>query len=440
MTSRIVTGSHPVIGWPISSLRPEPVGGGGHSQPNFSRAGPWRGRLAGCLAGLTLFAIARAAEPMPASLYSPARDTLVYVGTYTRSTSKGIYVFRLQTQNDEVSQNILLVPLGLAVEASNPSFLELDPKRRLVFAVNENNTFDGQPTGSVSAFAIDPATGKLALLNQRSSGGTGPCHLVLDRSGKNILVANYAGGSVAVLRVEADGRLGEMTARVQHAGKSINPQRQAGPHAHAVTLSADNRFAYVCDLGLDQVLIYRFDAERGTLTPSDPAFVAIKPGSGPRHMAIRPDGRFAYVLNELSSTITAFACDAATGRLTELETVPTLPPYFDGQNSTAEIAILPNGKSLFASNRGHNSLMLFAIDPATGRLTDVEDQATGGKTPRHFGIQPNAKHLAVGNQDSDNILVCRIDDGTGRLKPSGVMAEVPSPACVVFLPPVGEAN
>jgi 6-phosphogluconolactonase len=389
--------------------------------------------LGAWIAAIVSIVSLRAADPMPA--YSPARDTLVYVGTYTQAGSKGIYQFRLQTQNDEVSQNILLVPMGLAVEAENPSFLAVDPKRRLVFAVNETNTFEGQPTGAVSAYAVDSATGRLALINQQPSGGRGPCHLVLDPTGRNLLVANYGSGSVSVIRVEADGRLGPATAKIQHTGRSVHPQRQTGPHAHCVTLDPTNRFAFVCDLGLDQVLIYRFDPDRGTLAPAEPAFATLKPGAGPRHMAFGPEGRFAYVLNELDSTITVFAHDGA-GRLQEVESVPTLPPYFDGRNSTAEIAVLPNGKYLFASNRGFNSVAQFEIDPASGRLRYVEEQATGGKTPRHFGIDPNSRHLAVGNQDSNTILICRIDEATGRLKPSGVLAEAPSPACIVFLPPV----
>jgi 6-phosphogluconolactonase len=363
------------------------------------------------------------------------KDTLVYVGTYTKDRGKGIYLFRLQTRNLEVSQNITLVPLGLAAEAVNPSFLELDLKRRLLFAVNEIDQFEGKSTGAVSAFSIDAATGTLSLLNQRLSMGTGPCHLVLDKERRNLLIANYGGGSVAVLRVGTDGRLGETTAFVQHSGKSVNPQRQTRPHAHCVTLDPANRFAFVCDLGLDKVMTYRFDAAKGTLAPGDPAFTSLEPGAGPRHMVFRPDGRFAYVVNELTSTIAVFGYDSNAGVLKELQTVSTLPEYFDGANSGAEIGMNPSGKYLYVSNRGHNSVVLFGIDQAEGTLTYVEEQGTGGRTPRHFGIEPSAKHLAIGNQESDTVLVCRIDADNGRLKPSGVFASVPSPACVMFLPP-----
>jgi 6-phosphogluconolactonase len=361
-----------------------------------------------------------------------ANATLVYAGTFTGPRSKGIYYFRLQTDNLEVPQNITLVPLGLAAEIDNPSFLELDLKRRLLFAVNEIEK------GAVSAFSIDRGTGKLTLLNQRPSMGNGPCHLVLDKQGKWLLVANYGSGSVAVLPVGADGRLSEASSFVQHTGKSIDPKRQRGPHAHCVTLDRANRFAFVCDLGLDKILTYRFDARHGKLTPGEPAFTMVKAGAGPRHMAFRPDGRFAYVLNEINSTLNAFSYNEKTGVLTELQAISSLPAYYDGPNSGAEVAVHPSGKFLYASNRGNNTVVLFGIDAVKGTLTYIEEQGTGGKTPRYFGIEPSAKHMAIGNQDSDTILACQIDAGNGRLKPSGVFAACPSPVCMKFLPPVNK--
>lgn len=372
--------------------------------------------------------------------YDPKNDTLVYVGTYTRQKSKGIYCYRLQTRNNEVAQNITLVPLGLAAEAVNPSFLAVDHARRLLFCVNETNEFAGQPGGAVSAYAIEPATGQLRLINQRPTRGTGPCHLALDKTGRHLVVSNYGGGSVTVVPVAADGTLGEPSDFVQHAGSSVHPQRQQGPHAHGATFSTDNRFVYICDLGLDRVLAYKFDAATGKLTPADPAFTALAPGSGPRHLVFRPDGKFAYVINELTSTVTAFAHDAATGALKEIQTVTTLPGYYDGPNTTAEIDVHPSGKWLYASNRGNETVVLFNIDAATGTLTYTEEQNTGGKKPRHFGIEPSAKHLVIANQDSDTLLVCRIDAGNGRLKPSGVFAEAPSPVCAVFVAPTGPAT
>jgi 6-phosphogluconolactonase len=373
------------------------------------------------------------AEQASESAASLAKATLVYVGTYTSAKSKGVYHFRLRTEGNEVSQNITLVPLGLAAEAVNPSFLELDLKRRLLFAVNEVDTFEGKPTGAVSAYSIDAATGKLVLLNQRPSMGAGPCHLILDREGRNLLVANGNGGSVAVLPVAADGHLGDASAVVQHTGKGSHADLQNKPHPNGMTLDPANRFAFVCDLGLDEVLAYPFDAQQGKL--GEPARTRLKPGAGPRHLVFRPDGRFAYVVNESNSTLTAFAYATGEGGLTELETVSTLPPYFDGKNTAAEIGMHPSGKWLFVSNRGNETVVLFEIDRDKGTLNYVEEQGTGGKTPRHFGIQPSAAHLAICNQDSDTVLACRIDSGNGRLKPSGVFAAAPSPVCARFLPP-----
>ena len=361
--------------------------------------------------------------------------TLVYVGTYTGPKSQGIYLFRLQTGNREVPQNITLAPLGVAATSSNPSFLEIDPKRRLLFAVNEISEFDGKATGAVSAFAIDAAKGTLTLISQRASMGTAPCHLVLDKTGRHLFVANYGTGSVSVLPVGADGTLGAASGVVQHTGSSVNPERQKGPHAHCVTIDRANRFVFVCDLGLDKVLTYRFDAATGRLTPHDPPFARVKAGAGPRHMAFRPDGRFAYVVNELSSTVTAFQYDGDAGVLHEVQTISTVPAHFDGANTGAEVDVHPSGKWLYVSNRGHNSVVLFNVAPDTGTLTYVEEQGTGGFKPRHFGIDDSGTYLAIGNQDSDTILVARIDAGNGRLKPSGVFANAPSPACVKFCPP-----
>lgn len=363
------------------------------------------------------------------------QETLVYVGTNTGPKSKGIYLYRLQAKNDVVSQNILLVPMGVAAETDSPTFLALDEKRRLVFAVNEVDKYQGKPAGAVTSFSIDAKTGKLTQLSQQSSMGAGPCHLVLDKTGKNLLVANYSGGSVAVLPVSADGKIGPATAFIQHTGNGANPDRQKGPHAHCVTLDPSNKIAFVCDLGLDKVIAYHFDAEHGTLTADDALTISTKPGAGPRHMAFRPDGKFAYVINELNSTVSAYAYDVATGKLTELQTESTLPPYYDGPNSGAEIAVHPSGKWLYVSNRGNETVVLFDIDKESGKITYTEEQNTGGKKPRHFSLQPNAKHLAIANQSSDTLLVCRVDDGNGRLKPSGVFSPAPSPTCAVFLPP-----
>jgi 6-phosphogluconolactonase len=375
-----------------------------------------------------------AARPEGQTPEAPAIDRnapLVYVGTYTtgKSTSKGIYLFQLQSKGNVDT----LVPLGVAGETVNPSFLDIDRRRRLLFAVSEVNNFEGKTVGAVSAFSIDPATGKLTLINQQPSMGTGPCHLVLDKAGKHVLVANYGSGSIAVLPVASDGRLGEPTATVQHTGSSVNPQRQKGPHAHCLILDPANRFAFACDLGLDKVMVYRYDADKGTLTPHDPAFAAVEPGAGPRDMVFRPDGRFAYVGNEMASTITAFSYDAGAGRLTEIQAISTLPADFQGQNSIAELAVHPSGKYVYISNRGHNSVAAFSVDSAKGTLTLLQHQDTGGRTPRHFGIDADARHLIMANQQSDSLLVSRIDN-SGRLTPSGELVSAPTPVYVAFLP------
>ena len=359
----------------------------------------------------------------------PADATLVYVGTYTRgkSRSQGIYAYRL----DAASQT--LVPIGLAAESPNPSFLEIDRARGLLFAVNEVDEFQGKPGGAVSAFSIDRSTGKLTLINQQPSMGRGPCHLIIDKTGRHLLIANYGSGTVAVVPVAADGRLGPATAVVQHTGSSVNPDRQKGPHAHCMALDAANRFAFACDLGLDKVLTYRFDAAKGTLQPHDPPFTPLQPGAGPRHMAFTPDGRHAYVLNEMHSTVTAFAYDAAAGVLKELQTLPTIPAGFTGQNSGAEIAAHPSGKFVYASNRGHDSIAVFSIDTSKGTLTLVANEAIGGRTPRHFGIDPAGEWITVAGQASDTLLTARIDPATGRFKPASAPVTAPTPVFVGFV-------
>jgi 6-phosphogluconolactonase len=355
-------------------------------------------------------------EPQPAKSKKPAAGaTFVYVGA-----QKGIHLFRLQTSQLEVSQNITLAPLGMGAEAARPSFLELDLGRRLLFAVNELDTFQGKPGGAVSAFAVQP-DGKLTLLGQRPTLGASPCHLALDGQRRVLLVANR-GGSVALFPVAADGKLGE--------GSVVPLARGARPHGVAVDPAG--RFAFACDVALDQIV--RFRLEAGKLGPA----TAIPVKGGPRHLAFRPDGRFAYAVNEKTSMVTAFAYGAQDGTLTELQQASTVPPYFDGPNTPAEVALHPNGKFLYVSNRGHNSVVLFAVDAEKGTVSYVEEQGTGGKQPVHFGIEPSAKHMAIVNQGSDTVLASRIDAGNGRLKPSGVFAQVAAPTCVKFLPPEGE--
>lgn len=355
--------------------------------------------------------------------------TRVYIGTYTGNASKGIYVSELNPATGA------LAPAELAAEVKNPSFLAIHPNRQYLYAVSEVADSNGKPTGAVSAFAIDAKSGKLTLLNQQSSQGAGPCHLVVDRMGKNVLVANYGGGSCACLPIGADGRLGEATAAIQHHGKSANPQRQSGPHAHSINLDPANRFAFCADLGLDQVLIYRFDAAKGSLVANDPPAGIVAPGSGPRHFAMHPTGKFAYVINEMGNTVTAFAFDSNRGSLQELQSITTLPADFNGISHTAEVVIHPSGKFLYGSNRGHDSLAIFTVDQATGRLTAAGHQSTLGKTPRNFAIDPTGTWLLAENQDSGTIAVFRIDPQNGNLKPTGQTLSVPSPVCVRMIGP-----
>jgi 6-phosphogluconolactonase len=364
----------------------------------------------------------------PANLAQGAKangDWIMFVGTYTRAPSKGIYAYRYQAATGK------LTSIGLVAETANPSFLAIHPNQRFLYAANEISQYEGQTAGSVTGYAIDASAGTLKVINTVSSRGAGPCHVALDAKGTWLFVANYGGGSVAAYPVRADGSLGEASAFFQHSGSSAHPQRQAGPHAHEATPSPDNRFVLVADLGLDQVLTYKVDASKG-LIQSDPPFVKISAGSGPRHLAFRPDSRFVYVLNELASKITAFRYDASRGTMEEIQTTSTLPNGFSGQNSTAEIAVHPNARFVYASNRGHDSIAIFRIDPAKGTLEPVDHVSTQGKTPRNFAIDPSGDFLLAANQETGNIVEFRIDQKTGTLTPTGVTVDVPFPVSIVF--------
>jgi 6-phosphogluconolactonase len=355
-----------------------------------------------------------------------ASSLSVYFGTYTGRNSKGIYVARFDPATGKLS-----VP-ELAAESTNPSFLAIHPAGKFLYAVNEVADYEGKSSGAVSAFAIDRTSGKLAQLNQQSSQGAAPCHLIVDPSGKNVLLANYTGGSVTVLPIRTDGSLEKASDHVQHTGSSVDPRRQKEPHAHSINLTPDGRYALAADLGLDKILIYRFDATKGTLEPHDPAAAAVPPGSGPRHFAFHPSRRYAYVINELSSTVTAFSFDPMAVTLRQLQTISTLPEPVKG-NSTAEVVVHPSGKFLYGSNRGHNSIAIFTIDESTGRLTPAGYQPTGGKSPRNFAIDPSGAYLLAANQGSDSVVVFRIDSASGGLKPTGQSIEVGAPVCIRFL-------
>ena len=353
-----------------------------------------------------------------ASLAS-AQNWTMYVGTYTKGTSKGIYAYKFQESTGKFT------PIGLAGESFNASFLAVHPNQRFLYAVNETSK------GMISAFSIE-ANGMLKPINQVSSKGQDPCHLSIDKTGKWLFVANYSSGSVAAYPINANGSLGEASATFQHAGKSVNAERQSGPHAHVAAISPDNRFVWVCDLGLDQVLSYRIDPTKGGMAPNDPPFAKVDPGAGPRHIVFRADSKFAYVMDEMGASVTVFSYDAAKGAMKQTQVISTLPAGYTGQKSGAEIALHPSSKFLYASNRGHDSIAIFKVDGVTGALTFTGTVPTGGKTPRNFAIDPTGKLLLAANQDSNTITVFKIDQETGGLTPTGDKYDVGAPVSLVF--------
>ncbi len=365
------------------------------------------------------------AGPEEQAADADGEEYLTYFGTYTRgdSESDGVYVSRLSAVGK-------LSPPELAAETPNPSFLAIHPNNRFLYSASE---MSGDPGGAVSAFAIG-GDGKLTLLNTVSSRGGGPCHLNVDATGRCLVVANYGSGSVAAMPVNADGSLGEAAGFIQHEGSSVDPRRQKGPHAHSVNFSPDNRFVIAADLGLDKLLVYRVDPANATLDPHDPPFAEVKPGSGPRHFTFHPNGKFAYVINEMASTVTAFAWDAQAGTLSEIETLSTLPAGFDGSNHTAEVRVHPSGRFLYGSNRGHDSIAVFAIGQETGKLQFIETTPSGGTRPRNFSPTPDGRFLVAANQDTNNVVVFQVDQESGRLTPAGSEITVGSPVCVRFVP------
>jgi 6-phosphogluconolactonase len=369
--------------------------------------------------------------------FASGKHYVMYVGTYTDKGSEGIYAYRYDAGSGKVS------PIGLAAKTDNPSFLAVDAGRKFLYAVNESHDYQGQASGGVTAFAISRATGKLEKLNEVASRGADPCYISIDRSGKYVLVANYSGGNVAVFPILSDGRLGEASSVVKDEGAlGPNKERQEAAHAHWIETSARNRFVYVADLGLDRVLIYKFDSTKGVLSSvelaaqhsGDKGFFSATPapGTGPRHVAFSRDGGFMYVLGEMGSTVTVFANDKKE-TFRSIQTISALPAGFSGQNDAAEIAIHPGGKFLYTSNRGDDSIAVFGIDHASGKLTFVERVATGGKTPRNFAIDPEGKRLLVANQDTGNVVEFKIDESTGKLTNAGEVAKVPSAVCLVFV-------
>lgn len=343
----------------------------------------------------------------------------VYFGTYTGSGSEGIYVAELH----DIGK---LSEPRLAARISNPSFLAVHPSRQWLYAVSEVETTDGKKGGGVTAFLINQSTGTLTKINSQATGGGAPCYLSVDKKGKCVLVANYSGGSINALPIKDDGSLGEPASFIQHTGKSINKQRQEGPHAHSINVSADNRFAFAADLGTDEILVYRLDADKALLTPHQ--VVKTPAGGGPRHLSFHPNRQYAYVNNEITSSVTAYRFDAASGMLTELGTVSTIPADFKSENSTAETKVAANGKFVYVSNRGHDSIAIFEVKE-DGTLIPKDHVSTQGKTPRNFNLIGN--YLLAANQDTGNVVVFRIDEKTGSLTPTGSSVKVSMPVCIV---------
>jgi 6-phosphogluconolactonase len=356
--------------------------------------------------------------------------SIVYVGTFKRESSKGIYAWRLDTNSGKLD------PLGLVADTMRPIFIALHPNRRFLYAVSRPTAVDRQNVGVVLAYAIDTTTARLTTLNSFPTRGIDPAYVAVDRTGRNLLVANFGSnegnGCVAVFPIKQDGSLAEASDFIQYSGSGVHPQRQQGPHSHAINVSPDNRFVFVADLGLDKIFVYHFDAERGKLTPNNPTSATLRPGAGPRQFVFHPSGKFFYVVNEIQSTVTTFAYSA--GSLKEVQTVSTLPQGFTGPNTAATLQVHPNGKFLYASNRGAEDIVVYSIDSKAGTLTLVESVPTQGKTPGSFGIDPSGSWLAAANQSSNSLVLFRIDPQTGKLIATGQSFEIGTPSCVKFLP------
>ena len=360
-------------------------------------------------------------------------DQIVYIGTYTRTAphvqgqAAGIYVYRLDSESGALHE------LSAAAGAVNPSFLAVDAAHRYLYAVEELDVYEGQPGGAVSAFAIDPHTSALTLINHQPTHGAHPCYVGIDNSGRYALVANYSGGNVSVFPIGANGALAPATTVVPHAGVATHHD---GPHAHSIVATPDSRYVLAPDCGLDRIFIYRLDAERGTLIANEPPFIMLAPGAGPRHVAFHPSGNTLFCINERNSTLTALAYEPDGAVLRELQTVSTLPDDFTGTNTCADIHIDPSGRFLYGSNRGHDSIAIFAVDAATMRLHSLGHVSTAGRTPRNFGIDATGTFLLVANQDSDTVVTFRIDQTTGALTPTEQITSVSAPVCVRIVAPL----
>ena len=351
-------------------------------------------------------------------------DARVYIGTYTWNESKGIYVYRLDSSSGTLKYESKETGL------ENPTFLAIEPQGRYLYAVSEIHEFDGQPGGVVSAFEIHSTTGELTYLNRKPSGGAEPCYLSVDATGKYVLVANYTGGSVAVFPIQENGELGEICDLVHHKGSSVNEERQTSPHPHSVMIDPTNRYVFVPDLGIDKVMIYKLDLVDGKLLSNTQASVQVQAGAGPRHFDFHPNLQYAYLINELNCTLTAFAYERSGGLLKEIQSISTLPDDFEGVSHCADVHVHQSGKFVYGSNRGHDSIAMFRIAEETGMLTYLGCELTQGKTPRNFALDPAGSFLYAANHDSDNIVTFQIDVETGRLISTGEVANVPTASCL----------
>jgi len=349
---------------------------------------------------------------------------LVYIGSFTGRKSEGIGIYRLDLTSGALE---LESKTGQGISCS---WIAIDRGKRFLYAIDEVGEYSGQPGGAVCAFSLDPDTGTLAYLNRQPSNGAGPCYLSFDQTGRFIFAANYFSGNVSVIPINKDGRLADASDLIQHHGSSVNLERQEGPHVHSVVTDAANRHVFVQDLGIDKIMVYKLDIEAGRLVPHEPPWIQTRAGLGPRHFVWHPNGRYAYVTNELESTFSVFHYDETTAMLKESQTVSMIPESFDGENTCADLHISPSGKFLYGSNRGHNSIVAFAIDNDSGKLTYVGHESTQGLTPRSFTIDPTGTFLLAANEDSGTVVSLRIDQSNGRLSQTGHAVKVPQPVCL----------
>ena len=355
-----------------------------------------------------------------------SQQYLAYFGTYTKGedAGKGIYAYRFDSGTGEMTE------IGLAAEVANPSFLAIHPNNKFLYAVTEDSGGDG----AVSSFSIDHESGKLTLLNQVSSKGSSPCHANVDATGKMLAVANYGSGSTASFQVNDDGTLSEAVSVIQHEGSSVDERRQKGPHAHSVNFSPDNQFVITADLGTDKLYVYKVDPATGKIEPNDPPAGKVKAGGGPRHFTFHPSGKFCYAINEMGNTVTAFNWDAGRGAMEEIQMISTLPEGYSERTHTAEVRAHPSGKFLYGSNRGHDSIAVFSIDTATGKLTSLGQTSTQGEAPRNFNIDPSGRYLFAENQNTHTVVGFEIDQETGTLTPTGQVLNIPRPVCLRWVP------